>query len=600
MNSISTTDASSSDTTAAMPAEIVKQQYIALVKLFKIYRSGTLDRNILKASHDFCKNLYATAKAQPDLIFAQPQLYKPQLPYVVNLAFNSAVLTCLVAVRNKFDPSVTIQLMCGSLSIYALEQATLEKYNQTDIDHKKSVTKTIGQKNSKFAQLLKTNQQNIWLCNYQLCSYIHLNTYPRTSLTTPISALSFIANKLALLCTPNKHKQPISFALAIKDLSLKCCPKWYALIIPLLRYPSVSPPGSYLRLRDGSIQIVLSISVNGLITKPLPSKQPVAAESDKLAIQLTHFEQVIQNYPCQQLNSFNRLSQWRHTDLKEWLSNKSEHQQITAFDSTLPMQAAPASLLVVQDQLNHVNANIAVIVKAIENEPDYAHQLQISASVNNRQKQPIQNSKQCLAMLGFERANSILLQHSLMSRLNQQYFPIQQRLVNFSQYFVFIARTLADETKLVSPELASTTANFVVSRLFTLPAVRTLIHWSTSTSPSFEVASLVKVKNTDSLKNDAFLLANAWQQNEQILDVLQHYDLIEQSKEIKYSTRQLCYLIGFGLILAQEHYFSETTRSKETALYFKAGLVELGINQAALIDMMNNIATRTNVYCELA
>ena len=152
----------------------------------------------------------------------------------------------------------------------------------------------------------------------------------------------------------------------------------------------------------------------------------------------------------------------------------------------------------------------------------------------------------------------------------------------------------------MSPELASTTANFVVSRLFTLPAVRTLIHWSTSTSPSFEVASLVKVKNTDSLKNDAFLLAKAWQQNEQILDVLQHYDLIEQSKEIKYSTRQLCYLIGFGLILAQEHYFSETTRSKETALYFKAGLVELGINPAALIDMMNNIATRTNVYCELA
>ena len=140
------------------------------------------------------------------------------------------------------------------------------------------------------------------------------------------------------------------------------------------------------------------------------------------------------------------------------------------------MQTAPASLLVIQDQLNHSNADIAVIVKAIENEPVYAHQLQVSASISNRQKQPIQNIQQCLAMLGFERANSILLQHSLMSRLNQQYFPIQQRLLTFSQFFVFIAENLADETKLVSPELASTTANFVVSRLFTLPAIRNLDH----------------------------------------------------------------------------------------------------------------------------
>ncbi|WP_101197084.1 hypothetical protein [Paraglaciecola sp. MB-3u-78] len=118
-----------------MPAEIVKQHYIALAKSLKIYRSAPLDRELLKASHHFYKNLYAAAKAHPNLIFAQPQLYKPQLPFVVNLAFNSAVLTCLLAVRNKLDPSVTIQLMCGSLSIYALEQASIEKHYQTDKDN---------------------------------------------------------------------------------------------------------------------------------------------------------------------------------------------------------------------------------------------------------------------------------------------------------------------------------------------------------------------------------------------------------------------------------------------------------------------------------
>ena len=74
-----------------MSAEIVKQHYIALAKLLKIYRTAPLDRNLLKASHDFCKSLYSAAKKHPELIFAQPQLYKPQLPFIVNLTFNSAV-----------------------------------------------------------------------------------------------------------------------------------------------------------------------------------------------------------------------------------------------------------------------------------------------------------------------------------------------------------------------------------------------------------------------------------------------------------------------------------------------------------------------------
>jgi hypothetical protein len=579
-----------------MPAEIVKQHYIALAKLLKSYRTEPLDINILKATHLFCKSLYEAAKAHPDFIFAQPQLYKTQLPFVVNLAFNSTVLTCLLAVRNKFDLSVTIQLMCGSLSIYGLEQSSIEKHYQTDA---KSEAKPVGHKNAKFIQLLKTNQQNIWLCNYQLCSHIHLNSYPRANLTTPITALTYLANKIALICTPNKLKPCISFAFAIKQISSQCCSKWYALIIPLLRYPSLTPPGSFLRLQDNSIHIVLSISANGLVTKPLPAKQSVGEQSDKLRPQHTITEKVSKGFPCQQLSSFSRLSQWWNTDLMECLSNISEYEQIKVFDSALPKHIAPASLLVIQDQLNHTSANMTVIVKAIENEPEYVHQLQISATNNNRQKHLVQNIQHCLAMLGFERVNSILLQHSLLTRLNQQYFPLQQRLISFSQFFVFATRELALKTKLVSPDLACTTAHFVVSRLFTLPSIRTLIHWPKHTIPTFKVASLIKTKETENLKNDAFLLASSWRQNKQILDVLQHYDVIKQSQITKRSTRQLCYVIGLGLILAQEDYFLEKSRCKETTSYIKDGLIELGISKAELTDLMFNITSSSNISCQL-
>jgi hypothetical protein len=582
-----------------MPAEIVKQHYIALAKLLKVYRTAPLDRNVLKASLNFCKSLYREAKAHPDLIFAQPQLYKSQLPFAINIAFNSTVLTCLFAVRNKFDPSVTIQLMCGSLSIYALEQSSIEKHYQTSANNEVSETNKIGQIHSKFAQLLKTNQQQIWLSSYLLCSHIHLAQYPLSSLTNPITALTYMANKLALLCTPNKHKPPLSFANTIKHLSLTCCSKWYALLVPLLQYPNVSPLGSYIRLQDGSIHIVLSLSHGGLVTQALPTKQSNLEQPDKAGIQLTPQEQVIQSYPCQQLKSFALLSQWWGSNWMDWLSSNTEHRQTAAFDSLLPMQTAPASLLVIQDQLNHNNADVAMIVKAIEKEPAYVQQLQVSASISNRQKQPVQNIQHGLAMLGFERANSILLQHSLLSRLNQSYFPIQQSLINFSQFFVLIVGGLAARTKIVSSEQASTTAYFVVSRLFTLPAIRTLSNWETSTHSTFKVASIVNVKETESLKNDAFLLANAWHQNKQILGILQHYDLVMNKQVKKHSSNQFCYLLGLSLILAHEHYFSEITRCKETESYFKAGLVEVGISEAEVISILTDIISTSNVFCRL-
>jgi hypothetical protein len=585
-----------------MPAEIVKQHYIALAKLLKIYRSAPLDKDLLKASHHFCKNLYAAAKAHPDLIFAQPQLYKPQLPFVVNLAFNSAVFTCLFAVRNKFDPSVTIQLMCGSLSIHALEQSSIEKHYQIDEkseDNEKPVTKNIGYTNSTFTQLLKTNQQHIWLSSYLLCSQIHTTRYPRTNLINPITVLTYMANKLALLCIPNKRKQAISFANAIKHLSIKCCPKWYTILIPLLEYPSVLPIGSYVRLQDGSTHIVLSQRIEGLVTKPLPLKQSVVVQSSKAEIQLTLAEQVIQHYPCQQLNSFTRLSQWWGADLMDYLASKNNHQQIAAFNSVQPIQAAPASLLVIQDQLSHINADMAVIVKAIEKEPSYAHQLQASASFRNRKKQSVQSIQQALAMLGFERTNSILLQQSLLSRLNQHYFPLQQALLTFSQFFVLIVDKLAAKTKLISPELASITACFVVSKLFTLPKIRTMNHWEISTRPTYKVTSLVELKESESLKSDAFLLANAWQQNKQILDALQHYDIVMQNQAGSPSARQFCFLLGLSLSLAQEHYFSGTKRCKETTSYFELGLLELNISQVELMDMMTDIVFSSNISCPL-
>jgi hypothetical protein len=124
-------------------------------------------------------------------------------------------------------------------------------------------------------------------------------------------------------------------------------------------------------------------------------------------------------------------------------------------------------------------------------------------------------------------------------------------------------------------------------------------HWESSTLPAFKVASLVKLKAIENLKHDALALANAWQQNKQILDILQHYDLVMQKQENKSNVRQFSFLFGLSLTLAKEYYFTKTTRCKETTSYVNAGVIELGISQAELTDMMTHIVTTKNIFCEL-
>ncbi|MBU3003602.1 hypothetical protein [Paraglaciecola arctica] len=580
-----------------MPEKLVKQHYIALLKLLKNYRTGPLNSNLLNATQLFCKNLYAAAKANPDLIFAQPQLYKLQLPIGVNLSFNSAVLTCLLAVRNKFAPSVTLQLMCASVSIYGLEQLSIEEHYRRDPDNQNSTAPKIGRQNTTFIQLLEINQQQLWLSSYQLCEHIHSSHYPRRSVNSPSLALVFIANKLAILCTPKKYSKSVSFAQAVKHLSFICCQKWYALIVPLLEYPSLTPVGSYIRVKDDSVHLVLSISIKGLITKPLASKATIELNSAKAGIQCTSTHQITKVYPCQQLRGFHQLNQWWGTELEQWLSHNKNNTQKAAFDLILPIQNAPASLLVIQDQLSHLNADMALIIKAIEKEPAYAQQLQASASLMNRQKQTVQNTQHGLAMLGYERTNSLLLQFSLLSRLNQQYFPLQPALLTFSQFFINIVSELAINTKITTPELARTTAYFLISRLFTLPNIRTLYHWETSAAPKFSLASLVNVKAIEDLKNSGYLLAKSWQQNESMLEVLVNYDLVLKDRHKKPVTNQYCYLLGSSLILAQNYYFNDTSQCEETDCYLKNGLSELGLNQAKLSNIMTKVVSNSHVFC---
>lgn len=593
-----------------MSSGIIKQHYISLVKLLKTYQNQDVSQTHLKGTQQFCKELLVMAKTNPNLTFAQPQLYKSQLPYITNIAFNTCVNTCLFAARNKIDESVSIQLMSASLSLIASNQTAInEHYLNTDNKIKAAGLFKI---NESLTLQLKTYNQHIWADVYSIHSNAHKVSLDALNKFSLLQSLAYLSIRLALLCTPNKQFKALKFAQAFKQLCITCPSHWYQNLSPLLRYPSLSPPGTIIRHADGSIQIVLAINEQGLVVKPMMTKTNQGSENKSHEPQDTQTQalfkvisvkRLTQCYASQTIKDLNKLKYWWNDEFEtycaETLAKTTKSQKtvqiIDPFEKKLALQSAPSSLLVIQDQLNNINTDIAVVTKALEKEPSYIQQLQQSASTRNRQKQPVETIQHGLAMLGYERTSYLLLEHSLLQRLNQEYFPLQKQLLIFSGLYASVASEIANKNKSLSAETLSSTAYFVLSRLFTLPQLKTQLKWQTGTNKHFEIASLLQIKGKETLKDGAVLLAKAWQQNSQILDVLNNYESPDFLKNKKVE-RQLGYVLGLSLIIAKDIYFQPQEKCNDTQNYIKSALAELGLQAQDLAILGQHAISNSVAY----
>ena len=582
-----------------MPGQEIKKQYINLINLLNHYSLDATDKARLKETHAFCSTLYKVAQAHPDILFAQTILYKKALPYVVNITFNACVYTLLFCIRNKFDSALTIQLMCASISLYALQQNALKKYYQ---DRELSETPhelSIGESNPKFLALLKHFKQQAWIRGYSICNIIHQTKPSQLYTLDRITSVTYLANKLALLTTPNSHHKHSSFVHTIKYLTTQSPASWYALIAPLMSYPSLIPPGSYIKQNNGDLNVVIAITNTTLVTKPLNISGSPSNASKITSMQEIKISDIRQSYASQSIMSFTRINEWWDGKVDTWLTTHKSEAKVPAFDSYLPIQHAPGSLLVLQDQLARTDVDITVVVKALEKEPAYVNQVLKYASSINRQKQPVRTVQHGLAMLGLERSSNLLLQHCLLARLNQQYFPLQQAFLNFNQLMASIANNLSFTIKTVSPDMASTLTYFALSRLFSFPSFRLLTQWNTLVQAPFKIENLFDNKDNIQLKKGAILLAKAWQQPNYILSTLQAYDLLPHIKPTEKVIIQLSYLLGLSLLTAREIYFSDTQNDTETSHYLKHATKALGTTETEINRIKINTATENGIYCQI-
>lgn len=98
----------------------------------------------------------------------------------------------------------------------------------------------------------------------------------------------------------------------------------------------------------------------------------------------------------------------------------------TPFLQSFRLDKPPQVLLNIQHQLNQHDVNIEQMATLINAEKALVAHIQHSATLANRKRLPVQDVKHALMMHGYERTNSILIQQSLLLRLNQNYFPLQE------------------------------------------------------------------------------------------------------------------------------------------------------------------------------
>lgn len=580
-----------------MSAELIKQQYQSLATLLKAYRQSALCPEHIQQTLSFCDELLTLAKKHPDAVFAQSQLYKSKLPYVLNLSFNTCLLTCLIGVRNKLNDTTNQQLMCGAITLFAFEQVNIEKHYSSNNNNQAGIK--LGAINEKMVRALQNSHQDCWLTAYQLCTTVHQTIQkpaPRSNALCKEQIIISVAARLALLSTDNTRFKKLSFAQSLRQISLHCPETWQELLHPLIDYPSLTPPGTYIKLAEQRYAVVLAIAEQGHFVKELANIPPDRApQPAKLLInnQLTH------SYVAQPLSRFGQIDLWWSRHWQE--QNNTRHDLLinplrTPFDNIYKLDKPPAALLVIQAQLNQAEPNIDRLSRAISKEPAFVQHLQKSAGQTSRQKLPSMDIRHSLMMHGFERSGSILMQHALLSRLNQNYFPLQHQFINFTQLRGHIAGSLAQKSGLFTFEQACSLAYFATAGLFTHPALKVQKRWLTETTRLFDINHLCALKGNEQLHRHALILAQAWQQSSENLLALRMHNVIPEKIGRPGGSAKLAMLLGLSLISARALYFSHETSCDNSQHYLESALELLNISPLALEGLQQQSASYCHSY----
>nr|WP_240919984.1 histidine kinase [Paraglaciecola sp. 20A4] len=470
--------------------------------------------------------------------------------------------------------------MCAAISLFSLNQSYLDKPQNEEIQLNSNTS--IGTLNKPFCRILTQYQQAVWLRGYRQIQWLqkevkkHLSSLLGASEDVVCLAL---ASRLSLMMHGTTQIKKMSFQSALSYLVQHSPSTATKLLEPLMVFPSVTPPGAYVMLDDGSLGIVTGIFDSGVACFPESTARQKSAYTSHFIVSLSRVKQV---YCAQKFKQFNKLNNlWGDN----WQEFKRENQlkTVSAFTPSYKMSRPPATLIAIQEQLNKPVQDIKALSKAIAREPAFAQHLQRTASQSSRQKLPMKDIQHGLMMHGLERSGSIIMQQALLSRLNQHYFPLQKYFVNFAQLRGHIAASLAKVADIGIPEQACTLSHFACVGLFTHPQLKIQLKWQRPTSCFYDMRSLISCVNSEQLRSHSLSLAEAWHQPRHEIVALSNYHELHYLKSQKQTVSvKLAALLGISLIISRELYFVESQRCVQTLAYWQSASKVLGVSEQEL------------------
>jgi hypothetical protein len=564
----------------------LKQCYQQFEQQITELQSPPFQPNLHKQITQFVQQFLRLAKHHPIPLFAQLQLYKSQFTPTFNLGFNTLIYTSLLASRNKFDDSIHQQLLFAAICLHASTHKRQQETGSLPVSYFSM---------QEYQSLFSLQHRQLLRHICKVSNYLDPNLNTRSNKFRQLDGLQiclFVAVKLAKLTTLGANKTLLSFALALKKVCIDAPSNWYVYLRPLLDYPTLIPPGSCIKDEHDNLVISLAVQEKSHLILSLSAK----SEADSVAIRSVDTCKIRQVFPTQKLANLDKLTlYWGEHFEKTTCSNK---QIKSPWGKQIGLGTLPSSLIAIQSELNLPIPRVDKIVEILEQEEAFSTQLQNIASANSRLMLPIVTSRHGLLMNGFDRSYQALLQHSLLSRLTQESFPLQKKLLNFTQLFCFIADALAKICGENSSNLASTIGLFSLSYYFISPTIRTCIDWQTGSDEFYKISRLFKIKQTEQASQFPVKLAQAWQQNHQVIKTLQQLLAAEPFQEkAPHTAMDLVKIIGLALVATRKIYFGEEQMCEKTKKFEHLTLLQLAIESNHYHILIEDMALKNQIYC---
>jgi len=584
-------------------SDLLTAQCDQLSGILSRYQQGHINAQLIKDILQFSQHIIDISKAFPHQLVAQLQLYRSRYPWSHNVIFNQVIATYLLLARNRWNDTCTQHLLCATVTQFAGTVNQLDKLpDGAKLAEHWPDRKHLTHTNQKLAKALALSGLEVWQEGLTSASqrWHHQPLTPLRLVAKQSSMLQILALGTCLGRLVTRHKQakqqPLHFSEALKRITRHLPPALYNLMEPVLTSPGLIPPGSFAKLKNEEVLLVLSSNQAGMVGKTF-DKHTGAVSGE---IQQVSEMKVRQLNAPQPLKNLSVCDTWWDTDWQMHVKDNQiagkpeEFLRIAAFKIDSP----PPTLLAIQQKLQQRDFDTNEITDLILKEPVFAAHIKQTATQSSRENLIIEDVKHGLLMHGFERASSILMEHALSVRIHQNPFPLGETLQQLCVVFKHTMSCLAQETKLLSAEQASCWANFACSGFFTNTNLKSQLSLPQTDTSNAQPCHLFQHASPEQLHSHSTKLATSWAQSPVLTDALQTLADESEFKQRRKPVKQLALMLGCSSILTRHIFFGSPVQTSEQH-YLQQAFDELRILHLPMSFIVNEVLARSHCFVPL-